>query len=81
MTKDSKVTSRLACRTLLASSEPADLVEVNAVTVNRGALTYVLGYAKNKDNLWLNFLGSSADPSKTGDLVQLCNSIAVTLTQ
>ncbi|MCY7379919.1 MAG: hypothetical protein LH467_11370 [Gemmatimonadaceae bacterium] len=75
--KDTKVISLVECRTVLASSHPSNLIRATVVTPDRGPLTYVLGYAKLSDSLWVSFLSSSSNSSDAADLSAIFRSIAI----
>ncbi|MDP9202334.1 MAG: hypothetical protein M3P26_10455 [Gemmatimonadota bacterium] len=76
--RDSKVVAVDECTSTLVSSQPVSIIRASVVTPDRGALTYVIGYAKVSDALWVSFLGSSSNPLDKGVMVEMVKSLAVT---
>jgi hypothetical protein len=76
--KDSKVVAVDECTSTLVSSQPVSIIRASVVTPDRGALTYVIGYARLSDALWVSFLGSSSKPLDKGVMVEMVKSLAVT---
>jgi hypothetical protein len=75
--KDSKVVTVNECTATLNSSQPVSIIRASVVTPGRGALIYVIGYAKVNDALWVSFLGSSPKSSDEGVLTEMVKSLAV----
>lgn len=77
--KGSRELSESECRLNLGSGEPATLIEVTALSQDRGTVTYVVGYAQVKPGVWLDFLGSSGVSADAKVLSQVFRSLKITV--
>jgi hypothetical protein len=77
LTKNSNVTAVRECRVNIASAQPANIIRASVVEPGRGSLTYVLGYAKVGNGLWISFYGSSANPSDEAALTDIFKSLSI----
>jgi len=75
--RGSEVVSEAECVDALSSAQAAHIIRATAKTPDRGMLSYVLGYGKVSDTLWVTYLASSSDAADVDDLVELFRSLAV----